>query len=80
MKNPVPGFKVDSLRTVNKSCNKTNSPEEVQTMCSAKKKALSVTDKEKELSVADKDELSVAAFKGLLSKRDILASILALNF
>lgn len=102
VKNPVSEFKVDSLRTVNKSCNNisvkqdklsvgdgavilfqmnTNSPEKVPTTCSAKKKALSmadkedelsVADKEKELSVADKEELSVSAFKGLLSKRDIL--------
>ncbi|KAL8104296.1 hypothetical protein AgCh_028498 [Apium graveolens] len=92
VKNPVREFKVDSLRTANKSCSSisvkqdkmsvgdgevilfqmnTNSPEKVQTTCSAKKKAPSVAYKE-ELSVADKEELSVAAFRGFLSKRDIL--------
>lgn len=63
----------------------TNSPEKVQSMCSAKKelfladkeKALSAADKE-EFSVADKEDLSVADFRGLLSKRDILVSLSSL--
>lgn len=91
MKNTVSKFKVDKPRTVNKSCNNisgkqdkmslapfqknTNSPEMVQTTCSAKGKELSVADRENALSVANEEELSVAAFRGLLSKRDILVSL-----
>ncbi|KAK1379286.1 hypothetical protein POM88_026030 [Heracleum sosnowskyi] len=81
----VPESKVDKLHTVNKSCNNisvkqnkmsigdgavvpfqmnSNSPEKVQTTCFAKEKELSVANKEK--------ALSMDAFMGLLSKRDIL--------
>ncbi|WOH12479.1 hypothetical protein DCAR_0831983 [Daucus carota subsp. sativus] len=68
VKNTVTGLEVDNVGTLNKSFNnnsvKTNSPEKVEPTSFANEKELYVADKEK--------ELSVAAFRVLLSKRERL--------
>lgn len=72
VKNTVPGLEVDNVSTLNKSFNnnsvKTNSPEKVEPTSFANEKELYVADKEK--------ELSVAAFRVLLSKRERLVSLI----